>query len=147
MKIVYGRTYHPQSQGKIERFNQTLGQHLTKMLWNEVNKVQGYQWIDILPAFVLAYNKAPHEAHKKSLYKAFFGFKMREVYATPTMQVNESGETTLTAAQVDESGETTLMAAQVDELGKTTLMATQVDESGETTLTAAQVHQEVLGRR
>ena len=77
------------------------------MLWDEVNKVQGYRWIDILPAFVLAYNKAPHEAHKKSLYEAFFGFKMRGVYATPTMQVNESGETTLTAAQVDESGETT----------------------------------------
>ncbi|CAG8828221.1 21881_t:CDS:1, partial [Gigaspora rosea] len=26
---------------------------------------------------------APHEAHKKSLYKAFFGFKMRAVYSTP----------------------------------------------------------------
>ncbi|CAG8766107.1 1400_t:CDS:2, partial [Gigaspora rosea] len=39
-------TRHPQSQGKIERFNQTLGRHLTKMMWDEVSGSQGYRWID-----------------------------------------------------------------------------------------------------
>ena len=79
IKLVHGRARHPQSQGKIERFNQTLGRHLTKMMWDEVEKVQ---WIDILPSFIIAYNKVSHEAHKKSPYEAFFGFKMRGVYNT-----------------------------------------------------------------
>jgi len=53
------------------------------MLWDETSKVQGYRWIDILSTFVTAYNKAPHAAHNKSPYEAFFGFKMRGVYSTP----------------------------------------------------------------
>ena len=110
-KLVHGRARHPQSQGKIERFNQTLGRHLTKMLWNEISQVQGYRWIDILPSFVLAYNKAPHETHKKSPYEAFFGFKMRGAYDTPdeTIQVStmpeEDNETTGTDVYVLIEGE------------------------------------------
>ncbi|KAF0407994.1 SCAN domain-containing protein 3-like [Gigaspora margarita] len=82
IKLVHGHARHPQSQGKIERFNQTLSRHLTKMMWDEISGSQGYRWVDVLPQFVIAYNKAPHEAHKKSLYEAFFGFKMRAVYNT-----------------------------------------------------------------
>ncbi|CAG8842993.1 29802_t:CDS:2, partial [Gigaspora margarita] len=52
--LVHGRTRHPQSQEKIERFSQTLGRHLTKIMWDEVFEVQ-----------------------------AFFGFKMHVVYNTP----------------------------------------------------------------
>ncbi|CAG8625729.1 492_t:CDS:2 [Gigaspora margarita] len=44
---------------------------------------KGYRWIDVLPQFVIAYNKAPYQAHKKSPYEAFFGFKMHAVYSTP----------------------------------------------------------------
>ncbi|KAF0496509.1 SCAN domain-containing protein 3-like [Gigaspora margarita] len=73
-------TKHSQSQEKIEKFKQILGRHLTKMMWNEIFKVQGYHWINILPQFIISYNKAPHEAHKKSPYEAFFGFKMHIVY-------------------------------------------------------------------
>ncbi|KAF0543998.1 SCAN domain-containing protein 3-like [Gigaspora margarita] len=80
IKLVYGHTRHPQSQGKIERFNQRLGRHLTKMIWCEVPKVQDYHWINILFQFVISYNKAPHEAHKKSPYEVFFGFKKHMVY-------------------------------------------------------------------
>src|SRR6185295_3615576 len=83
MKIVHGHARHPQSQGKIERFNQTLGWHLTKMMWDEVSKVQSYRWINILLSFVITYNKVSHEAHKKSPYKTFFGFKMHGIYNTP----------------------------------------------------------------
>ncbi|CAG8849126.1 16795_t:CDS:2, partial [Gigaspora margarita] len=61
--LVHSCTRHPQSQGKIEKFNQTLGQHLTKMMWDEVSGVQ-----------------APYEAHKKSPYEAFFEFKICAVY-------------------------------------------------------------------
>jgi len=62
------------------------------MLWDEVSQTQGYRWIDVLPAFVIAYNKAPHETHKKSPYEAFFGFKMRGVYGTPSEILIESNQ-------------------------------------------------------
>lgn len=43
IKLFHGRARHPQSQEKIERFNQTLGRHLMKMLWDEITEVQGYR--------------------------------------------------------------------------------------------------------
>ena len=76
------------------------------MLWNEATKNQGCRWIDVLPAFIIAYNQTTHSAHKKSPYEAFFGFKMNGVYATP-------GET---AHEVDESGETSQAAAQATQV-------------------------------
>jgi len=125
-QLVHSHARHPQSQGKVERFNQTLGRHLTKMLWNEVSEVQGYRWIDVLSSFVIAYNKAPHEAHKKSPYEAFFGFKMRGVYDTPgetTQAHDRPGETT----EIDETlGETTQAH---DRLGETTEIDDTLDET------------------
>jgi hypothetical protein len=59
------------------------------MLWNEFDKIQGTCWINVLPALVISYNSAPHEAHKKSPYEAFFGFKMHGVYGTPLTEVQE----------------------------------------------------------
>jgi hypothetical protein len=123
------------------------------MLWNEATKNQGCRWIDVLPAFIIAYNQTTHSAHKKSPYEAFFGFKMNGVYATPgetAHEVDESGETSQAAAQatqVDESDETVQAAAQatqVDESGETSqaaAQATQVDESDETVQAAAQATQ------
>ena len=60
------------------------------MLWNEDTKIQGYQWIEVLSTFVTAYNKVPHQAHNKSPYEAFFGFKMRGVYSTPDEAITET---------------------------------------------------------
>ncbi|CAG8694317.1 10055_t:CDS:2, partial [Gigaspora rosea] len=34
-----------------------LQAHLTKMMWDEVFGSQGYRWVDVLPQFVIAYNK------------------------------------------------------------------------------------------
>ncbi|KAF0545117.1 Acrosomal protein SP-10 [Gigaspora margarita] len=62
------------------------------MMLDEVSGSQGYRWIDVLPQFVIAYNKAPHEAHKKSPYEAFFGFKMHAVYNTLNMPENNTPE-------------------------------------------------------
>ncbi|KAF0502352.1 hypothetical protein F8M41_019828 [Gigaspora margarita] len=87
LKDKEGSTIHSELTSskprEVERFNQTLGRHLTKMIWDEVSGVQGYRWIDVLSQFVIGYNKAPHEIHKKLPYKAFFGFKMHAVYNTP----------------------------------------------------------------
>jgi len=60
------------------------------MLWNENTKIQGYQWIEVLSTFVTAYNKVPYQAHNKSPYEAFFGFKMRGVYSTPDEAITET---------------------------------------------------------
>ncbi|CAG8783488.1 15444_t:CDS:1 [Gigaspora rosea] len=61
-------------------------------MWDEVSGSQGYRWIDVLPQFIIAYNKVPHEAHKKSPYEAFFGFKMRAVYNTLNTPENNTPE-------------------------------------------------------
>ncbi|CAG8527590.1 12502_t:CDS:2, partial [Racocetra fulgida] len=50
---------------------------------DEASRIQNYRCVDVLSLFVIAYNKAPYEAHQKSPYEAFFEFKMCEVYNTP----------------------------------------------------------------
>lgn len=52
VEIVHGRPYHPQSQGKDERFNQTLEIQLGK--WMTENKTN--RWIDVLNTIVLCDN-------------------------------------------------------------------------------------------
>ncbi len=95
------------------------------MLWNEVTEVQGYRWVDVLSAFVIGYNKAPHEAHNKSPYEAFFGFKMRGAYSTPdeTTRENRQADETITEATQEEQ-------VEVDN-SETIIQATQEDETEE----------------
>ena len=42
IETAHGRPYHPQTQGKVERFNQTLENELTKCL----SEVKEKRWID-----------------------------------------------------------------------------------------------------
>jgi len=40
VKIMHGRPRHPQSQGQIERLNQTIGRGFTKLLWDNHNQLR-----------------------------------------------------------------------------------------------------------
>ena len=53
---VFGSPYRPQSQGCIERFNQTL----KRMLYSHMTRYNVKQWIDVLPALMHNYNTILH---------------------------------------------------------------------------------------
>src|SRR6185436_1967250 len=77
----------PQSQGQIERLNQTIGRGFTKLLWDNHNQLQRKDWINVIKAFVRTYNSTVHSAHSRTPHQALFGWKMRGVYDTPNTTI------------------------------------------------------------
>ncbi|KAF9752786.1 Pro-Pol polyprotein, partial [Nosema granulosis] len=73
IRRVYGKPRHPQSQGQIERFNQTLTRYLSKHLYNseEPNSINK-DWVSILEQKVYEYNTSVHSANKKSPFQMMF---------------------------------------------------------------------------
>src|SRR6185437_6179072 len=82
--IRHGRPRHPQSQGQIERLNQTVGCGFTKLLWDQHNQLQQKDWMNVIDVFVTSYNSTVHTAHGRTPHKALFGWKMHCVYDTPS---------------------------------------------------------------
>ncbi|CAG8578376.1 7972_t:CDS:2 [Paraglomus brasilianum] len=64
--IRHGRPRHPQSQGQIERLNQTIGRGFTKLLWDDENRLQRKDWIHVIDAFIISYNSTIHRAHGRT---------------------------------------------------------------------------------
>lgn len=64
--------YHPQSDGMVERFNQTLEKHLAKV-------VDSHQkdWDKYIPLFLLSYRTAVHESAGVTPAYATFGRELR----------------------------------------------------------------------
>jgi transposase InsO family protein len=83
IKIRHGRPRHPQSQGQVERLNQTIGRGFTKLLWDNNNQLQRKDWINVIDAFVMTYNSIVHSAHSRTPHQALFGWKMHCVYDSP----------------------------------------------------------------
>ncbi|KRH92404.1 transposable element [Pseudoloma neurophilia] len=67
---ICSRPRHPQSNGQIERFNQTLTRFFSKNLHQ-----QEKCWITILKKTVMDYNNTIHSSHKKSPFELFFNRK------------------------------------------------------------------------
>jgi putative transposase len=57
IKHIFGRPYHPQTQGKVERFNRTIKDHLFVVPYDSPEKLQ-----EALTAGVEWYNNRPHES-------------------------------------------------------------------------------------
>jgi hypothetical protein len=55
-KQVFGSAYRPQSQGAVERFNQTL----KRMLYAHMMRYKTKIWLDVLPRLVENYNETVH---------------------------------------------------------------------------------------
>lgn len=66
--VKRSRPRHPQTNGQVERFNQTLTRWLSKNVSGD-NK----RYINNLQKIVFEYNKTEHSATKKSPFKIFFG--------------------------------------------------------------------------
>ena len=89
--IKHGRPRHPQSQGQIERLNQTIGRGFTKLLWDNNNQLQRKDWINIIDAFVTTYNSTVHRAHACTPHQALFGWKMHCIYDSPDTVDDDNG--------------------------------------------------------
>ena len=57
MKHIYGRPYHPQTQGKVERFNRTIKDYIYVYSYNSPDELQ-----KAIRQAVEWYNNRPHEA-------------------------------------------------------------------------------------
>ena len=64
--------YHPQSDGMVERFNQTLERHLAKLVDNHQT-----DWDKYIPLFLLSYRTAVHESTSVTPANANFGRELR----------------------------------------------------------------------
>lgn len=67
---VYGRARHPQSNGQVERCNQTL----KKLICGLISDYKGSntRWIDAHSSAVATYNSTIHRAHGQTPFKVFF---------------------------------------------------------------------------
>ena len=73
--------YHPQTDGKTERLNQTLEQYLRCFL----NYKQD-NWVEWLPTAILAYNGAFSESISISPFFMNYGYKPTTSYAIGTVE-------------------------------------------------------------
>lgn len=64
--------YHPQSDGMVERFNQTLERHLAKLVDDKQK-----DWDKYIPLFLLSYRTAEHESIKATPAYVNFGRELR----------------------------------------------------------------------
>jgi hypothetical protein len=71
--------YHPQSQGRVERFNQTLERQLGKYLTENNDR----RWLEILPNIVRTYNITVHEVTNRSSFNVLYGWKASNWYKLP----------------------------------------------------------------
>lgn len=67
IRKIHGRPRHPQSQGQVERLNQTICRSLQKHLYESNTK----RWIGILDKVIYNYNISIHSATKKSPFELF----------------------------------------------------------------------------
>lgn len=67
--IIHGRPRHPQSQGQIERVNQTVKRFIAKKLYGTSSN----RWIDVHDEAIYGYNTTVHRATSKSPFLLFHG--------------------------------------------------------------------------
>ncbi len=73
ISFLHSRPRHPQTQGQVERFNQTLTRSLQKFIYEESEgHIEGDKvWTKYLSRVVYMYNLAKHSATRKTPFKLF----------------------------------------------------------------------------
>ncbi|CAF4443269.1 unnamed protein product, partial [Didymodactylos carnosus] len=79
---IYSTTYHPQTNGMIERFNATFVPQLAKLQDTESNN-----WDSFLPSMVFAYNTGQHNTTGYSPFQLQYGQKPKLPPDEPPKQV------------------------------------------------------------
>ena len=87
IKVVKGRPYHPQSQGKVERAHRSFK---TKLMHDFlVMGKAGVNWVKSLPKYARSLNEEPkEELSRKSDFEIYYGYKPN-VAATGNPNVQE----------------------------------------------------------
>jgi hypothetical protein len=67
----YGAPYKPSTQGRVERFNQTIEKELGKYLTEK--KIR--RWMEALPMVTRSYNLTVHQTTKTTPFKALHGWQ------------------------------------------------------------------------
>ena len=65
--------YHPQTDGLVERFNQTL-----KLMLRKVIDKEGKDWNKLLPYIIFAYREVPQASTGFSPFELLYGQSVRE---------------------------------------------------------------------
>ena len=94
--------YHPQCNGRTERFNQTLERALSKYVNNKQN-----DWESFLQRILFAYRTAPQKSTKMSPFELLYGFKARipiEIDTAPAENIewNEDSREKLILSRAEE---------------------------------------------
>lgn len=100
-QIVHSRPYHPQSQGVVERINQTVGQMMAKLEEDCRNRNVEFAWSDQLFIAKLCsqYNRGWHSSIRMTPFEAMFG---RQAAIQSLKNTVEAGD--VIEAQLDEDG-------------------------------------------
>ncbi len=86
---MHGRPRHPQSQGQVERANQTIKRMLGKPIFDEKSE----KWVDKLSSIIYKYNTTVHRATNKSPFFLFhrrIGYNTVKVFIQDTHNNNKS---------------------------------------------------------
>ena len=86
MKENMSTIFHFQTDGQIERMNQTLEQYFK--LFTKDNK---HKWVEFLPIAQMAINKLYNENLKQSPHEALYGTTLKTIEIGPT--VNQAAST------------------------------------------------------
>ncbi|KAI5151337.1 hypothetical protein ENBRE01_2067 [Enteropsectra breve] len=70
IRRIFGRPRHPQTQGQVERVNQTLKRMMSALI---LERSLGNRWIGLLQECVAIYNRQKHDATGKKPIRLFFG--------------------------------------------------------------------------
>jgi len=102
VKRIFGRPRHPQSQGQVERVNQTLKGILSSF---NIARNLNNRWVDILSEACSIINRTVHEATGKIPMRVFFGRKIGNPVVgltTADLEPNSSSASTGLTDEIDD---------------------------------------------
>lgn len=119
IKLINGRPRYPQSQGQVERFNQTLTRYLAKHLASDNGDSLRKPWLRILKRVMYDYNVVVHTATKKAPFELIYGRRglitvvsSTEEYYDPSCEEDEESDVAVSTLPTNEDEVETFSLSQ-----------------------------------